>query len=294
VTKPAMGADDQQEVSGVARNIAVRQALVSLSRVQQAVKSAFERYWRVKLQLATKYFDVPQQMRYVGEDGAYKQAEWTGVDFAHVTDVRMQPGTGTMMPPAEKVNFLATLKQQGFIALDEAVSAARPAFSDAMGLKDDTSKQRIERQVSAWMQGPPPGWMPAAPMLDQLTGQPAVDPATGQPMMQPTNFTPFAPLACDNEPIVAQTRQIRLRHLMETARFTAQPPQWQQLASDEYMRMRQAVATALQPPPPMPKVNIAMEGDASTVAGEEYAAMHPQQAPQAPAPQPQRQPMKVA
>src|SRR5207248_648266 len=86
-TKPAMGADRQQEVSGVARSIAVRQALVSLSRMQQSVNEAWQRHGRLKLQLAMASFSEPQMIRYEGEDGAYKVEWWTGVDFSRVTDV---------------------------------------------------------------------------------------------------------------------------------------------------------------------------------------------------------------
>jgi hypothetical protein len=59
-------------------------------------------------------------------------------------------------------------------------------------------------------------------------------------------WTPFAPLPMDDEPQVAALRQKRLRKLMATARFSAQPPEWQQVVKDEYQRMRQAVALAGQ------------------------------------------------
>jgi hypothetical protein len=239
VTKPAMGADDQQEVSGVARNIAVRQALVSLSRMQQATLAAWERYWRIKVQLAMAAFDVPQQLRYVGEDGAYKQEWWTGVDFALVTDVGIQPGTGTMMPPAEKVNYLAALTGQRFIGQDEAADAARPSFAETLGLPENPHQQHVERQVSAWLQGPPEGWQP---------GGQQIDPMTGQVVQTPANWTPFQPLPCDDEPEIAALRKRRLAKLMATARYTAQPPEWRALVDGEYQRMRQAVAMASQPP----------------------------------------------
>lgn len=155
LNKPVQGADNQQEVSGTARSIAVRQAMVSLSRMQQAVLGSYERHWRIKLQLAMKYFRAPQLLRYVGEDGAYKQEWWRGVDFAHVTDVGVQAGTGTMMAPQDKVNYVGTLRQLQFMSPDEAIDAARPTFAQTVGLPDDPHQQRIERQVSSWLQGPP-------------------------------------------------------------------------------------------------------------------------------------------
>jgi hypothetical protein len=56
-------------------------------------------------------------------------------------------------------------------------------------------------------------------------------------------WTPFAfVLPNDTEPEIAQIRKRRLSRVMSTARFAAQPPQWQQPVLDEYSKMRQAAA----------------------------------------------------
>lgn len=277
LNKPTQGSDNQQEVSGTARSIAVRQAMVSLSRMQQAVLSAYERHWRIKLQLAMKYFTAPQMLRYVGEDGAYKQEWWTGVNFALVTDVGVQAGTGTMMAPQDKVNYVGTLKNMGFMSADEAIDASRPTFAETVGLPDNPHQQRIERQVSSWLQGPPDkNWIPAyqkyvqqlqayqqqvqafqqqqaqaeqqSQMMSAATGQPPPPQAPLQMPPAPTApWTPFALLPMDTEPFIAALRQRRLAKLMATARFSAQPAPWQQMVIQEYSQMRQAVAVASQP-----------------------------------------------
>ena len=160
LTKPAMGANDQQEVSGIARNIAVRQAMVALSRAAQQTMNAWSRFWRIKLQLALKYFQAPQLIRYVGEDGAYKEEWFRGNDFALIDHVSIRAGTGTMMPPAEKQQYTAFAQQMRWISPDEAAEVARPTFADALGLADSPHQQRIERQVSGWLKGPPnPQWI---------------------------------------------------------------------------------------------------------------------------------------
>ena len=160
LTKPAMGANDQQEVSGVARNIAVRQAMVALSRAAQATMNAWTRFWRIKLQLVLKYYKAPQLIHYVGEDGAYKEEWFRGNDFAVVDRVTIQAGTGTMMPPAEKQQYTAFAQQMRWISPDEAAEIARPTFSDALGLLPSPHAQRIERQVSLWLKGVPyPQWL---------------------------------------------------------------------------------------------------------------------------------------
>jgi len=249
--KPLQGADGQQEVSGVARRIAVGQAQISLSRMQQAWIAARKRYWRLKLQLATKYFTVPQLLKFVGEDGAYKQEWFTGVDFASVTSVDMQAGTGTMMPPQEKVQYVSQMAQMNFMTPDEAGEAARPTFSKTLGIPADPQLQRVERQASSWLEGPPEGWAQHAQAYDaelqqlmaqQPPPQPGQPPAPAPKPKTPAPWTPFAPMAPDDEPPIAAIRLRRLRRLVATVRFTSQPVRWQKVALDEYSRMRKAVA----------------------------------------------------
>jgi hypothetical protein len=244
--KPLQGSDSQQEVSGVARRIAVGQAQISLSRMQSAWVAARKRYWRIKLQLAMKHFGVPQLLKFVGEDGAYKQEWFTGINFSHVTSVEMQAGTGTMMPPQEKVQYVSQMAQLQFMSPEEAGDAARPTFSTTLGIPADPQQQRIERQVSSWLEGPPKGWLEqaqqqaqASPAPSTVPGQPAAPAPAGPPL-----WTPFAPLAPDDEPQVATIRLRRLRRLIGTVRFGAQPKEWQKVALDEYSRMRKAVADA--------------------------------------------------
>lgn len=161
LSKPAQGSNNQQEVSGVARNIAVQQASIGLSRMQSAVNRAYERYCRIKIQQVMRRFTAPFQIRYVGEDGAYKQEQWTGTDFALVGDVRIQAGSGTGMAPQAKINYLSQSAQFGLIGPDEAKAAARPTFARDLGIPESPHEQYIERCVASWLQGPPQGWVEA-------------------------------------------------------------------------------------------------------------------------------------
>lgn len=320
-SKASMGADKQQEVSGVARNIAVQQTNVALSPMQQGIASSAERHWRIKLQMAMKFFTGPQMIRYVGEDGAYKQEWFNGVDFARVTGVKVQGGTNTMMSPQAKVSYVQQMER--YIGPDDAADVMRPAFAGAIGLPADPQQQRIERQVSSWLKGPPsPQWIQQAQAYNQAkavadqqnqqatqgyqaqvapikaqqqadqanasalkvpvsAAQPLPPPPTpvqrmdanGQPMASP--WTPFAPLPMDDEPMIAALRQRRLKTLMAKTRFTAQPPEWQQMVVVEYNRMRAAVA-AVAPFPALPKgVNVDVKATPTTVGQAELAASHP-------------------
>lgn len=170
ITKPAAGANDQQEVSGIARNIAVRQALVALSRASQAALASWQRYWRIKLERTVKYFSAPQLIRYVGEDGAYKEERFKGNDFAVIDRVTVLDGSGSMMPPAEKQQYIAFGQQMKWVSGDEAAEAARPTFAESLGMADSPHQQRVERQASAWLKGPPKS-PPGAPTWMQLWDQ---------------------------------------------------------------------------------------------------------------------------
>lgn len=159
LTKPLTGDDKQQEVSGVARKIAVQQGQVGLSRMTSPANSSHERWWRLKLQAAQRDFTTPQVIRYEGEDGAFKEEQWRGVDFAQVGNVGVQSGTGTMLPPEQKVNYLATLMQEQFLPPEEAADAARQTFAQRLGLPDNPYEQAIERSITLFLKGPPQGWV---------------------------------------------------------------------------------------------------------------------------------------
>lgn len=159
LSKPAQGSNDQQEVSGKARLIAVDQASIGLSRMGSAVNSSYERFCRIKIQKVMRDFTAPFQIRFVGEDGAFKQEQWTGTDFALVGDVRIKAGTGTRMAPQAKINYLTQAAQVGLIGPDEAKSASRSTLAQDLGIPESPHEQYIERCVTSWLQGPPPEWM---------------------------------------------------------------------------------------------------------------------------------------
>lgn len=158
--RAASGADNSKERSGKALQIAINRNNVALSGMQTAVNNAYARFCRLKIERAMADFTTSQMIGYVGEDGAYKQDEWTGTDFALVGKVTIKAGTGTMMPPDQKVQYIGNLTAAQLLPPDEAADAARPAFSKTLGLPPDPHQQRIERQVASWLKGPPsPEWI---------------------------------------------------------------------------------------------------------------------------------------
>lgn len=280
LNKPAQGSNDQQEVSGTARQIAVQQAKIGLSRMQQAFLSCYERAGRIKIQLMMRDFKAPQLIRFEGEDGAYKQEQWTGVDFAMVGDVSIKAGTGTMMTPESKVQYVANLTQASFMSPDEAAEVARPTFADTLGIPANPHEQYIERCVATWLKGPPQGdpqnpqssWLAQAQVYQQqmqqyaqatdpmkakyegeaqhaqLTGQP-IPPAPQLPPPPPQPWSPFQPRPNDSDPNVAHLWMRRLSKVISSVKYDQMPPLWRQPLDQKYLAAQQVMAAAMAPPP---------------------------------------------
>ncbi len=287
LTATAQGLDSPNSVSGVSKNLSIRQALVSLSGVQQNLHAAMTRGWRIKCQLAQAEFTTPQMMQFSGEEGSSQPQWWTGEDLAGVDRVGIQPGTGTMMTPEAKANYVAFLQAQQWMNPEDAAKVALPGITMDLGIPENPYKQAIEREVAVWLQGPSKEWEAAkqqqdqqlqqaqaqhAQMLAQAQAQGA-DPATIAPFQPPQMAplpTPFAPRPNDGELRVAKEYAGRLSELMVDPRYSAQTPAWQSVVNDAYGRYMQA----LQPPPVLPKgvVIQAKAGDPSSIAADEQAA----------------------
>ncbi len=266
LNKPVTGQDTSKEVSGKARQIAVQQGMVGLSRMQHPVNSAYERFGRIKVQTAMRDFKTPQTLRYVGEDGSWQEQQWTGTDFALVGSVGIQAGTGTMLPPEQKIQFLANLKAEGMLPPDEATDAARPTFAQRLGLPANPHEQYVERCVTAWLKGPPEGWEEQWAAYQQQVQQfqqaqqawqaeaQAYQAAGQQPppfqVPQPQQpWTPFTPHPNDNEPPVAALWQRRLSRVMSTVKydlFKSRSPGWVQAFDARYQQSVQAIQAVQQ------------------------------------------------
>jgi hypothetical protein len=232
--------------SGISKQLEVSQAKVFLSPISQNFSAYAKRYWRIKLEMAQAFLTIPQEVEYVGLDQAYKQRWFTGADFGGVKDVAIMAGTGTLMSPTEKQQFLSFSQQAGWIDMDEAGEAGRSTVSDDLGLQSMPAEDAIKRELAQWMQGPPegkmdeatgqevPGWTPAQPPpVDPTTQQPAIDPATGQPMQgQPASWTPFLPRITDEDPAVAKRQYKILRDFTYTNDYSQHPPEWRALVDE--------------------------------------------------------------
>lgn len=255
--RPPDSAGEAKVKSGIALRIEVAEATKTLTRMNTAVHKAWERHGRVKLQLVMKHFSVPQLLRYTGADGVANQEWFSGNDFARVGNVVIQSGTGTMMPATERVNFVLQLRAAGLMDPDTALEIAIPAYRRTLGAPDNPHLQRIERQVSSFLEGMPEGWDVQQAQYQQAVAQHAMlaqqmlaaDPEAMIPPEPDAPWTPFAVLPMDAEPAIAMMRRRRLGALMAKAEFSAQPTAWKQVAVDAYT----VAAASAQPAPQAPQ-----------------------------------------
>lgn len=263
--KAVTGEEDPTKESGKALQLAIGRALVGLQRMNYPVNAARQRWWRVKLQLAMRDYRTPQMIRYVGEDGAYKAEEFRGIDFALIGDVGVQNGTGILMPPEQKVQYLANVRQAGFLEPETAADVARATFGPRLGLPDDPHTQYVERCVALWLDGMPENfaamwatYMQQRQQFNELKAQRAQQALPGQapqPMTLPPPtppWTPFGDRPNDTEPAIAARWMRRLSAVMSTVKYTEAPVEWRQCLDDKYERARGIVAQASAPPPAGP------------------------------------------
>lgn len=275
--RAAKGQTQSKERSGVAIQLATQNNNVSLGGMNHAINNAYARWSRIKIERAMSDFTTAQQINYVGDDGIFKQEEWTSIDFALVGKITIKAGTGGLIPAEQKVQNLAQLAQTGLLSPEEAKDAARPAFSRKLGLPADAHTQRIERQITAFLKGvPSPEWVQqwtqfqtdkqafdaqqqnaqlnaanegaTADHLTNTSGAPPLPVKPIQTALLPPQmpWTAFTPMPTDDEPAIAAIRQRRLAKLIDSAKFEGMPKEWQQTAFMEYERMRQVVSQAAQ------------------------------------------------
>jgi hypothetical protein len=261
--KAANGQDQSDEKSGRAIQLATANNNVSLGGMNHAVNNAYSRWNRIKLQLAQRDFTTEQTINYVGEDGIYKSEAFKATDFALIGRVMVKAGTGGLLTPEAKTQDTAQLVGAGLLSPDEGKDAVRPAFSRRLGIATAPYEQRIERQIKAFEDGMPndawaaewQGYQQQKAAFDQQQAVAApnqgVMPGQAQTALLPPKqpWTPFSPLPTDEQPEVAAFRKRRLARLIDSAKFEAYAPEWQQVAIAEYMRMAGVEAAALQPPP---------------------------------------------
>lgn len=227
---PVSGQNPASVSSGLHARTIIEQVNVGLSDFRNNVVRGLLRGWRIQLQQVAWQYRVPQQIGWTGDDGAFKQREWTGADLGSTKDVMLHKGTLSMLSPSAK---LAVAEQMGAMQVGgepllNAEDLRRIVIGNVgglLGLQDNPHRQRIQRQISTWAQGPPPGWRPSP--LEQPGAPPPPNPI-------------WLSFAVDEQPDVALIRLHELGRLMSSTRYSRWVPEWRAAVDQEYLHMRQA------------------------------------------------------
>lgn len=255
------GLETPDAQSGRAKLAVISQVHAALSDANQLIQRAWVRLGRISLQLMRHGYTKPQMQGWVGEDGEYKLKRWMGSDLSGVKDVKLEAGSGSMLPPMQKIEQVLQLAQFGLVSKDEIQQIASGNVDYIVGQRENPHLKRVKRQIALWENGPPPG-QPDVPPQPQPVGPPAptvvgVD-QTGQPQtaMQPTTVLApvphpaamqiLAPKIVDSEPAIAQIRARELGRAMAGVKYDRFPVSWQLALNQAY----QASAMAASPPPP--------------------------------------------
>lgn len=159
-TERAAKGQPSDEKSGRAIQLATANNNVSLSGMNNAVNAFYTRLSRLKLERMMADYTTQQKIAYVGDDGIFKEEDFNALDFALVGNISIKAGTGGLVTSDQKIQNLGGLVQMNMLTQGEAQEAARPAFSQKLGLGADPAEQRIERQITAFNKGPPQGLEP--------------------------------------------------------------------------------------------------------------------------------------
>lgn len=257
---PVSGQNPPSVESGLHARTIIEQVNVGLSDIRNNVVRGLTRGWRIQLQQMAWKYTTPQMIGWVGDDGAYKQKEWTASDLGSTKDVMLHKGTLSMLSPSAK---LSVAEQMGAMQIGgEPLLAAEDLrrivignVGGLLGLQDNPHRQRVRRQIGEWAEGPPPGWGQQASPLEQQAAAPAAPPrspleqgagaqAPGMPASLPPAPPPpdpiWAPFEVDSQPDVALIRVREIGRLMSSTRYSRWPQGWRAAVDQEYLRMRQA------------------------------------------------------
>lgn len=228
----------------------VQQAQAALSEPRQNIERAYTRAGRIKLQLVRKYFKQPREAGWTTEDDEYRLDSWSRVDLGNARDVRVRPGTLTMLTPVAKAQLAEHYYTLGILDQFRMYDIFAGNLGGTLGLEDDPNRLRIRRQIAEWKNGPPEEWQPQEP-------QQQLDPTTGQPIMvnpvDPVLEKIWEPVPADYLPPVAQVRINELAKLMASKKYVMKPQQWRARVEQEFQALLQAVAPAPTQAGPTPE-----------------------------------------
>lgn len=237
----------------------VQQVHAQLSELISNIERGFVRDSRIEMQTVVCDYTLEQQLRYMGDGGEWVVESWLGSDFADTTDVRLRPGTLTMMTAEQKQQEAVQFAQLGILKPHELREFVRGNVGARVGIEDDPHLQRVRGQIHRWRKGPPKGWQPPTPPMqpEVINGIPTGRqtpvligglPATPPP--DPLLSEIFSPSPADTLPDVAPMRLYELAKAAASPFYQRAHPEWKRALDMELMKMQQAIAAFQAPPVP--------------------------------------------
>jgi hypothetical protein len=246
----AQGFNSPEVKSGLHAQQLIEQTITGLAGIKQNTEDGLVRLWRVMLEQRKAFIPTEETLSVVGDEGQHKVRSFTSAELASTKDVRIQKGSMSMLSPSAKLAVAEHAFSLGVLSPMELKRVAQGGVSWVIGETDDPHLQRIRRQITDWLDGPPEGWMPqAVPAIDPATGMEQLDPMTGQPMMAPDPVLAgiWEPRVSDVIPEVALVRFDELARLISGTKYGQKPPEWRGAVDAEFARMQMAAA------PPQPQ-----------------------------------------
>jgi hypothetical protein len=242
----AQGGEAPNVTSGIQAQIVVQQAHANMSTARQNLADCQTRLWRIVAQQLRVFYTIPQKLKYQGDDGAYKEREWTRVDLGSTRDIDIARGSFTQKSPEQKQQQLDQRLMARLIDPEEHERLSAGNIKAILGYQDNPHRMRVRRQIAAWRSGPGPDfqqkqaqyqatyqqWQAAAQQA-QLAGQ-------QPPPAPPDPATPFDPRSVDAEQDVARVRWLELRREIAGTYYTRCDPVWRQKIDAAYEAARKA------------------------------------------------------
>ncbi len=238
--------DDESTLQEVAQGLApasvtsgrqaaeiVEQVHAALSGMHHNVGKGLIRGWQIMNQLVRAYYTVPQQISWLGDDGAYKQKSWLGTDLTSAKHIRIKRGTFTMLQPTQKTLLAREQMEMGGMSIAEFQDITSSNVQGLTGLQNNIHRLRAKRQIAAWNEGPPEEWQPQPPQPNPETGE-------MEPVPDPVLENVLGTLPPDIEPENAALRTYEFAKAISSTKFSLWQPEWQEGLLNAYQLSRQA------------------------------------------------------
>lgn len=256
----AQGVNTPSVQSGLHARQIIEQSIVAVSDLRQNTERALVRGYLIRLQLVKAFFSLPQDLRYIGDDGQYKVQRWLGADLRDVSDVRVGKGSFTQLSPpakaqeAERMFMTRDAAGQSLLSLQELKHLILGNVGGLIGIQDDPYRMRIKRQLDVWQNGPDAEAQVTLAQRRQFWEEVKLKLAALPPEAQPqaqqmaaqqleAQFplrSPFERLPVDEEPAVASVRHFEVARALVSIKTQRYPAEWLQLLLNEYAAMRAA------------------------------------------------------